>query len=124
MVRHLPILLALLAPSPQGPDAYSAKVVGVTDGDTITVLTRDRRQVKVRLHGIDAPESAQPYGTRAKQRTSELSFGQAVTVQPKDTDRYGRTVAIVVLPDGRSLSHELVGDGLAWWYESVRRITA
>jgi endonuclease YncB( thermonuclease family) len=94
---------------------FSGKVVGVSDGDTITVL-RERTPVKVRLYGIDCPESGQDFGSRAKLFTSELVFGKVVTVIPHDTDRYGRTVADVVLPDGRSLNQELVKAGLAWWY--------
>lgn len=55
-----------------------AKVVGVSDGDTITVLTKDNREIKVRLYGVDAPESGQAYGTRAKQFTSAAVFGRNV----------------------------------------------
>jgi endonuclease YncB( thermonuclease family) len=96
---------------------FTGKVVAVSDGDTITVL-RDRTQVKVRLHGIDCPETGQDFGSRAQQDTSRLAFGQVVTVRPRDTDRYGRTVAEVVLPDGRSRNQELVRGGLAWWYRA------
>src|SRR5438128_138901 len=71
---------------------------------------------KIRLHGIDCPEKGQPFGTKAKQFTSSLAFGKGVTVHVKDTDRYGRTVADVILADGRSLNRELVRAGLAWWY--------
>src|SRR6185312_3340578 len=84
--------------------------------DTITVLTPEQRQVKVRLWGIDAPESRQDYGSRAKQAASELAFGKTVTIRPRDTDRYGRTVAEVILPDGRSMNRELVRQGMAWWF--------
>ena len=90
--------------------------MGVTDGDTLTVLKADRTQVKIRLYGIDAPEIGQDFGARAKQLASELAFGQGVTILTRDTDRYGRTVAEVILPDGRSLNHEMVGRGMAWWY--------
>jgi len=68
------------------------------------------------LHGIDAPESGQDFGSRAKQAASDLAFGRTVTVRPREIDRYGRTVADVILPDGRSLNRELVGQGMAWWY--------
>ncbi len=88
----------------------------MTDGDTITVLRTDKAQVRIRLAGIDAPETGQDFGQRAKQAASELAFGKDVTIRPTDTDRYGRTIAEVVLPDGRSLNHEMVGLGLAWWY--------
>ena len=71
-------------------------------------------------YGIFSQESGrypgQDFGTRAKQAASELAFGKVVTVQPRSTDRYGRTVAVVLLLDGRNLNHELVRSGLAWWY--------
>ncbi len=71
---------------------------------------------RIRLHGIDCPEKRQAFGNRAKQFTSALVFGNTVTVQVMDRDRYGRTVAEVLLPDGRSLNRELVKAGFAWWY--------
>src|ERR1700722_13738278 len=80
---------------------YPARVVGISDGDTITVLKADKTQVKIRLHGIDAPETGQDFGSKAKQLASELAFGKDVTIKPVDTDRYGRTVAEVILPDGK-----------------------
>lgn len=98
-----------------GRTPFEARVVGVSDGDTITVLYR-RTQEGIRLNGIDCPEKAQPFGSRAKQLTSELAFGKTVTVRPVSRDQYRRTVADVILPDGRSLSHELVAAGLAWHY--------
>jgi micrococcal nuclease len=94
---------------------YSARVVGITDGDTIRVL-HEGREVRIRLHGIDCPESKQAFGTRAKQFTSEMVFDQVVRLRVRDIDRYGRTVAEVSLEDGRMLNRELVRAGLAWWY--------
>ncbi len=78
-------------------------VVGcvVSDGDTITVLQNGKGE-RIRLHGIDCPEKRQAFGNRAKQFTSTLVFGETVTVQFVDRDRYGRTVGVVLLPDGRS----------------------
>jgi micrococcal nuclease len=84
-------------------------------GCTITVL-KDRTPIKVRLFGLDCPETGQDFGSRAKLATSELVFGKVVTVNSKQKDRYRRTVAEVVLPDGRILNHELVRRGFAWWY--------
>jgi micrococcal nuclease len=116
MRRIAPILLLLFPPAPAISADFTAKVVGVSDGDTITLLRDGRTQVKIRLHGIDAPESGQEFGIRAKQAASELAFGKVATVKERDTDRYGRTVADVILPDGRSLNHEPVGHGMAWWF--------
>jgi endonuclease YncB( thermonuclease family) len=94
---------------------FTGKVVGVADGDTISVM-REGRAVKVRLYGIDCPEKKQPFGTRAKRFASEMAFGMEVEVQIKTTDRYGRVVGEVILPDGLSLNKQLVYGGLAWWY--------
>lgn len=107
--------IVLRAPVFVSAQGFPAEVVSVADGDTITVL-RGREQVKVRLHGIDAPEEGQPFSSRARQYTAGLAFRKTVTVQGVDRDRYGRLVAVVVLPDGRILNHELVAAGLAWWY--------
>jgi endonuclease YncB( thermonuclease family) len=117
--RTLPRFVALIAfawASPASAEDFTGKVVGISDGDTLTVL-RGRTSVKIRLHGIDAPEAGQDFGTRAKQAASDLAFGKVVTVRPVTTDRYGRTVALVVLPDGRTLNHELVRSGFAWWFQ-------
>ncbi len=89
--------------------------MGVSDGDTITVLHNGIGE-RIRLHGIDCPEKRQAFGRKAKQFTSTLVFGNTVTVQVMDRDRYGRTVGEVLLPDGRSLNRELVRAGFAWMY--------
>src|SRR5512140_2041621 len=85
-------------------EEFAGKVVGVSDGDTITVL-RNRTPIKVRLHGIDCPEIGQDFGSRATAFTAELVFGQVVKVMPRDIAHYGRTVADVILVDGRILNH-------------------
>lgn len=92
----------------------TGKVVGISDGDTITVL-QDNTQYKIRIFGIDCPESHQDFGTKAKQFTSEMVFGKTVKVISEDTDRYGRTVGTVML-DGKCLNEELVKAGFAWVY--------
>ena len=89
--------IALAAPlfaTPAAAIEFVGKVVGVTDGDTITVLV-ERRTIKVRLAEIDAPEKGQPHGSRAKQALSDLVFGKAATVREQTRDRYGRTVGRV-----------------------------
>lgn len=97
-------------------ETITGKVVSVADGDTITVL-KDKTQIKVRLHGVDAPEKAQDFGTVARTFTSDQCFGDEVNVEVTDTDRYGRKVGIVTLADGEVLNHLLVEAGLAHWYE-------
>lgn len=104
--------------SPESVDIaaeFSGKVVGLSDGDTLTVLA-GKTQVKVRLAGIDCPEKSQAFGTKARQFASSLVFEKTVAVKPSGKDRYGRTIGEIVLDDGRVLNHELVRAGMAWWY--------
>lgn len=107
-------LLAVVPGIAHGAD-FAGKVVRIIDGDTLEVL-HDRSPVRVRLEGIDCPEKAQPFGTKARQFAAELAFNELVTVKDHGKDRYGRTLGEVVLPDGRSLNQELVRAGFAWWY--------
>ena len=106
--------LLLLAGSTSA-ETFIGRVVGVTDGDTLTIL-RGGGPATVRLRGIDAPERGQPYATRAQQYLAGLALGQVVTVESNERDRYGRLVAEVRLPDGRILSEALVRAGYAWWF--------
>ena len=109
------LFAVLLAFSIAAAVDLTGRVVGVSDGDTITILV-GKQTTKVRLYGIDCPEKSQDFGSRAKEFTSLEAFGKPVTVEVKDTDRYGRQVGIVTLPDGRNLNYELVRTGMAWWY--------
>ena len=104
--------VALSAP----PETLTGKVVSIADGDTFTVLA-EKVQHKIRVEGIDCPERRQPFGTKARQFTGKLAFGKVVTVRVVTTDRYGRLIARVVMPDGKDLSAELVKAGLAWHYK-------
>jgi endonuclease YncB( thermonuclease family) len=108
-------LLLLAVPILVHAEQLTGKVVGISDGDTISVI-RESKAVKVRIYGIDAPEKAQAFGTRARRFTAALVFQKAATIVIHATDRYGRIVGEVLLPDGRSLSQELVRAGMAWWY--------
>jgi endonuclease YncB( thermonuclease family) len=90
--------------------------VGVADGDTITVLGTDNGQTRIRLQGIDAPESRQAFGQISKRSLSDLIFGRQVVVEYEKTDRYGRTLG-KVLTGGRDVNLEQVKAGLAWHYK-------
>lgn len=92
----------------------TGKVVGVTDGDTVTLLVGNR-PLKVRLEGIDAPEQGQAFGSRAKQFLSEACFGKEVILRANGRDRYGRTIG-TILVGSRDVNASLVEAGLAWHY--------
>jgi len=95
---------------------WSGKVVGISDGDTISVM-REGRAEKIRLAEIDCPEKSQPFGNKAKRLTSDLCFGKIVLVKPVTVDKYGRTVARVILSDNHNLGEDLISAGLAWHYK-------
>jgi len=115
-MRLLWFLLFIVAcNTPNTPDA-NGKVVRIADGDTFTMLTTNNQQVKIRLYGIDCPERAQDFGTVARQKLSDLIFGQIVRIDKKDTDRYGRTIAIVFNNKGVNVNEEMLRTGFAWHY--------
>lgn len=94
----------------------TGKVVSVADGDTFTILTEDKQQIKIRFHGIDCPEMSQAYGNAAKKFTSDNSFGLIVSIEDLGKDKYGRTIGIITLPNGENLNELLLKNGLAWHY--------
>lgn len=97
-------------------DTLIGKVVGVADGDTITVLDNQQTQHKVRLMGIDCPEKTQPFGQNAKQSLSDLVFGRPVSVDWQKQDRYGRVVG-KVLVGGQDANLEQIRRGWSWHYK-------
>lgn len=113
------ILFSILAATALA-DTYTGRVVGISDGDTITVLDADYRQHKVRLVGIDAPEKRQPYGQVSKQHLSDLVFQRTVTVDVNKLDRYKRELGKVFAGDVDA-NLEQVRAGLAWHYKKYER---
>lgn len=93
----------------------SGKVVSITDGDTLIVRESPTKSVTVRLVHIDAPEKGQAFGTRARQKLSELAYGKEAEVIGISKDRYGRTLGEVIV-DGKSINLEMVRQGMAWAY--------
>lgn len=101
----------------------TGKVVGIIDGDTIDILTADKTTIRIRLNGIDAPETGQPFGKNAKQYLSDMIGGNVVRVVTHGKDRYGRTIGDVYsleeadrLPQLSTVNATMVVNGLAWHY--------
>lgn len=107
-------LALLFAASSFAKEPFGARVIGITDGDTLTVLTASKEQVKVRFFGVDAPEKGQPYSDKAKAVLGDLAFGKDVTVKLTGKADRQREIGDVVLADGRSVSREMVRSGWAW----------
>ena len=96
------------------------KVVGITDGDTITVLDAGKTEHKVRLMGIDAPEKKQDFGNESKKALSYYIYQKEVTVEYKKQDRYKRKVGKVIL-DNQDICLQMVKDGMAWHYKDYEK---
>lgn len=101
-------------------EIITGRVVGVADGDTVTVLDQSKTQHKIRLAGIDAPEKAQAFGQRSKESLSALVFGKEVTVDTDKRDRYGRLVG-KILVEGADANLEQIRRGMAWYYKAYAR---
>lgn len=113
------ILLILLFNTSVHGETLHGRVIGVADGDTITILDNSNTQFKIRLAGIDAPEKKQDFGNVSKRSLSEMVFNQQVTIEWKKTDRYGRMVGKVVR-NGKDVNLEQVKLGMAWFYRKYQ----
>jgi endonuclease YncB( thermonuclease family) len=96
------------------------RVVRIADGDTITLLDSINTQHRIRLQGIDAPESHQDFGTQSKKSLSGMIFDKNVTAVCDKIDQYGRQVCKIVF-DGRDINLEQVKAGMAWHYKDYER---
>ena len=116
----LALTLVLLAGSLAHSETLVGTVVGLADGDTVTVLDASKTQYRIRLAGIDAPEKKQDFGSRSRQSLSELVFQKPVRVEYTKTDRYGRIVG-KVLVNNVDASLVQVKRGMAWHYKAYER---
>jgi endonuclease YncB( thermonuclease family) len=114
--RFLLLIAMLLAAMSATAESLTGRVVGVSDGDTVTVLDASNKQWKIRLMGIDAPEKKQAFGQKSKANLSDLVFNKQVTVEYSKKDKYGRTVGKILI-DGVDANLEQVKAGLAWHYK-------
>ena len=99
-------------------NTLTAKVVGIKDGDTVVVLDSLNNQYTLRLAEVDCPEKNQPFGTKAKQFTSDQIYLKTIKYVVTDTDRYGRSIAMIYYDtDNKYLSAEIIKAGMGWHYK-------
>ncbi len=128
-VLALLILLPLCLCAKEPIRTEEGVVRQVADGDTVTVVTSEGTKLKVRLYGIDAPETAkmnrrtgvvsklgQTYGEEAYRALEDKVLGKRVRVRIMDIDRYRRMVSVLYL-DRRDINKEMVQEGFAWAYK-------
>ncbi|NDP46868.1 MAG: nuclease [Sulfuriferula multivorans] len=112
------IMLTLLTTASHA-DVITGRVVGIADGDTLTLLDATNTQHKIRLSGIDSPEKAQPFGQICKKSLSDLAYGRLVAVESGKLDRYGRAIG-KVLVNGQDVNLEQVRRGCGWHYKKYQ----
>lgn len=112
------IILLLLFPLFNFSQTSYGKVVSIKDGDTVVIIDSLNNQTTLRLAEVDCPEKNQPFGTKAKQFTSEQVYLKNIKYVVTDTDRYGRSIAMIYYDsDNKYLSAEIIKAGMGWHYK-------
>lgn len=119
LISFLAITSIGFAQPPKILEEFTAKVISVTDGDTIKVL-KGRETITIGLEGIDAPELNQPYGNKSKEALSEMVIGKTVTVKKTGTDSSGRTFAVIETEEVEA-NGKMIDDGWAWHYKKYNK---
>ena len=117
VLKWVALGVCVLLAVPASAAVIEGRVVAVADGDTVTVLDARKRQQKVRLTGIDAPEKRQPFGEASRQHLAGLVFGRAVEARCPKRDRYGRWLCKLRV-DGRDANFAQLAAGMAWHYKA------
>lgn len=118
-MKRILLLILLLCTTAFAGDHIQGEVIKVIDGDTITVKTK-KKEVKIRLYGIDAPEKKQDYGKKSTRLLDKLIDNEKVQVYVVDTDRYGRAVGKVFF-EGEYINAVMVRKGAAWHYKKYSK---
>ncbi len=115
LILLLSLIISASSFSSASQNSFTGQTIDVADGDTITVLNQNNESVKIRLAGIDTPEGSQIYGNQATQFTVSKVSGKRVRIFPETIDKYGRTVALVLI-NGENLNEQIVASGNGWVY--------
>ena len=113
MIKQVITIICLLQISTALASEWTGKIISISDGDTLSALTSNKQQVKIRLLEIDAPESDESFGNKSRQSLAQICFKKPAVIREKGKDRYGRTLARV-LCDGVDANAEQVRRGMAW----------
>ena len=115
-MKKLICILLLLLSLLSFAEELTGKVINVSDGDTITVLDSNNQKYKIRLQGIDAPETQQAFGETSRQSLASLVYDKEVIILWDKRDKYARILGKVIV-DGRDANYEQLKKGLAWYYK-------
>ena len=116
----IPLVLILALVRSAQAETITGQIIGVTDGDSLTLLDSARQTHRIRLAGIDAPEKKQDFGQLAKTNLSTWAFGQPASADCRKRDRYLRQICVVSVA-GKDVGLAQIRTGLAWWYRQYAR---
>ena len=114
------MLSTILLSSLFGQTSFYWKVIGIKDGDTLEILTVDKKTLTIRLNGSDAPEKNQAYGQKSKENLSKLIFGKQLKIYSFGNNRYGRLLADIYL-DSINVNYYQVENGFAWHFKKYSK---
>lgn len=114
-MRLLYSILFFIAFVPAHAEILQGTVIGIADGDTLYVLDANKREYKVRMQGIDAPEHSQAFGEASRRTLKQLAHRQKVQVEWRKRDQYGRLLGKVLLTGNRDANLYQLANGMAWW---------
>lgn len=97
-------------------DESIIKIVSIPDGDTLNIINSDNKKIKIRLYGIDAPETTQKYGQASRDYLRKIVKNKNLTYKIRSKDDYGRVVA-TLYGDNKDLNYEMIKAGWAWHYK-------
>ena len=120
-MRRILITILIMFPLLLSAQVLKGRAVGITDGDTFTLLVNGNEQVKIRIDGIDAPEKKQDFGNRAKEYLSGMIWGKELTVKVSKKDKYGRSIGKISTPEIPDVGLEMIKAGLAWQYRDYNK---
>ncbi|HBD7468638.1 TPA: thermonuclease family protein [Legionella pneumophila] len=110
------LLITFLFPTVVFAKIISGEVIKISDGDTLTILTNENKQIKIRLSEIDAPEKNQAYGKVSRQALADLCFRKHAIIYSIGKDKYGRTLGRVNC-NAIDANAEQIKTGMAWVYD-------
>lgn len=115
-------LFALLGPALRvaAADVSPAKIIAVSDGDTVTAILGNGQQREIRLEGIDAPEHGQAFASESAVHLSALVSGKAVNLDCNGEESYNRLVCKLLLPNGEDVDLDQIKAGMAWHYKQYQ----
>ena len=120
-MRRILITILIMFPLLLSAQVLKGRAVGITDGDTFTLLVNGNEQVKIRIDGIDAPEKKQDFGNRAKEYLSGMIWGKELTVKVSKKDKYGRSIGKISTPEIKDVGLEMIKAGYAWQYRDYNK---